>query len=129
MTCFPLDHVSIMVRSLEASMPYYSTLLPLLGYHEKREGVWTDGAGFFFQFREAEPETRPYERFGPGMNHLGFAAPDRETVERIRSEMERAGFPVPKVASLGGAAALFMRDPDGIRFEITYYPEGVEAVA
>jgi catechol 2,3-dioxygenase-like lactoylglutathione lyase family enzyme len=123
-----LDHVSLLVSSIEASEPYYDALLPLLGFTKERPGIWTDGAGFFFQFREAKPGTGPYERFGAGMNHLGFAAPDPETVERVRSAMEAAGFPIPEIQELGGAIALFMKDPDGIRFEITYYPPGVNVV-
>ena len=42
--------------------------------------------------------------------------------------MQAAGFEVPDVQNLGGAIALFMKDPDGIRFEITYYPPGMAVV-
>ena len=38
------------------------------------------------------------------------------------------GFEVPEIQNLQGASALFMKDPDGIRFEITYYPPGVSIV-
>jgi catechol 2,3-dioxygenase-like lactoylglutathione lyase family enzyme len=123
-----MDHITIQVGNAEASTPYYDTLLPLLGFTKEREGVWHNGDGFYFQFREAEPDTRPYDRYGAGMNHLGFSAPDRDTVLAVRSAMEAAGFPVPNVQGLGGASALFMKDPDGIRFEITYYPPGMNVV-
>jgi len=42
--------------------------------------------------------------------------------------MGNAGFDVPEVQNLGGAIALFMKDPDGIRFEITYYPPGMAVI-
>jgi len=42
--------------------------------------------------------------------------------------MEDSGFAVPDIQQLGGATALFMKDPDGIRFEVTYYPPGVSVV-
>ena len=45
-----IDHLTLLVASLERSMPYYSHLLPLLGFTRKRDHVWTDGEGFFFQF-------------------------------------------------------------------------------
>ena len=45
-----VDHVTLLVGSLEASMAYYDTLLPLLGFTKKRDHIWTDGDGFFFQF-------------------------------------------------------------------------------
>jgi catechol 2,3-dioxygenase-like lactoylglutathione lyase family enzyme len=34
MTAPKLDHVTLLVSSLERSMPYYERLLPLLGFHE-----------------------------------------------------------------------------------------------
>ena len=109
-------------------MPYYDTLLPLLGFAKERDHVWHDGAGFYFQFGEAREETRPYERYGAGMNHLGFSAPDVATVERVRRAMADAGFEVPEIQKLRGATALFMKDPDGVRFEITHYPPGAAVV-
>jgi len=59
------------------------------------------------------------------MNHLGFSANSVDEVNSVREKMKLAGFEVPETQSLQGATALFMRDPDGIRFEITYYPPGV----
>ena len=123
-----LDHVTLLVGSLEASMPYYEALLPLLGFAKRRDHVWTDGDGFFFQFRQARDGTAPYERYGAGMNHLGFGAASPEQVHAIRAAMQAAGFEVPDVQNLGGAIALFMKDPDGVRFEITWYPPGMAVV-
>ena len=122
------DHVTLHVTSLAVSMPYYDALLPLLGYRKLKDHNWTDGEGFFFQFREAKPGTSPYERYGAGMNHLGFGADTPELVHRVRDVMKNAGFEVPDIQDLGGATALFMKDPDGIRFEITHYPPGVNVV-
>ena len=42
--------------------------------------------------------------------------------------MADVGFAVPEIQHLRDATALFMKDPDGIRFEITHYPPGAEAV-
>ena len=123
-----IEHLTLLVSSLEASMPYYARLLPLLGFEKKRDHVWTDGDGFFFQFLQARPGSRPYERHGAGMNHLGFGADSPEQVHAIRREMASAGFAVPEVQDLGGATALFMKDADGIRFEITWYPPGTSVV-
>ena len=123
-----MDHLTLLVSSLERSMPYYEQLLPLLGFHKKKDHVWTDGNGFFFQFQQAKPGTSPYERYGAGMNHLGFGAETPEHVHAIREAMGRAGFEIPDVQNLGGAIALFMKDPDGIRFEVTYYPPGMAVV-
>lgn len=123
-----LDHVTILVSSLERSMPYYDCLLPLVGMSKKRPHVWTDGAGFFLQFLQARAGTSAYERYGAGMNHLGFGARSSEEVRGVQRAMRAAGFEAPEIQELDGAVALFMKDPDGIRFEITCYPPGVDAV-
>ena len=123
-----MDHITLLVSSLERSMPYYEQLLPLLGFTKKKDHVWTDGNGFFFQFQQAKPGTSPYERYGAGMNHLGFGVATPDQVLAIRDAMSSAGFEVPNVQNLGGAIALFMKDPDGIRFEVTYYPPGMAVV-
>src|SRR5689334_2354608 len=106
-------------------MPYYDRLLPLLGFDKLRDHVWSNGRGFFFQFRQAAAGTSPYERYGAGMNHLGFGVSSPDEVHAIRRRMLDHGFEVPDIQNLNGAVALFMKDPDGIRFEVTYYPPGV----
>lgn len=123
-----IDHATLLVSSLDRSMPYYDHLLPLVGFCKTRDHVWTDGNGFFFQFLQAKAGTSPYERYGAGMNHLGFGASSPHEVHAIRASMRDAGFEVPDVQDLRGAIALFMKDPDGMRFEITYYPPGMAVV-
>lgn len=123
-----LDHVTVLVSSLEQSMPYYDALLPLLGFVKQKNHIWHDGNGFYFQFMQAKSGTSDYERYGAGVNHLGFEAPDVATVEHIREKMAVAGFPVPEIQKIRGATALFMKDPDGIRFEVTYYEPGTPVV-
>lgn len=123
-----IDHVSIMVRKLAVSLPYYETLLATLGWERRSTTTWTDGAGCFLQFRQAHDGTADYGRYAPGMNHLGFGAPSAAVVRAVREAMAAAGFPVPEIQNLGGAEALFLKDPDGIRFEVTWYPPGVNVV-
>lgn len=123
-----LDHLTIAVRSMTESSPYYEALLPLVGMRQQSPMIWTDDDGFFIQFIEAKPGTRDYERYGPGLNHAGFGAASLEDVVRVRDGMMQAGFAPPEIQNLGGAQALFMKDPDGLRFEITHYPPGVTVV-
>ena len=123
-----IDHVTILVSSLEQSIPYYEKLLSLIGYKKLRDFVWTDEQGFYFQFNQAKEGTSHYERYGAGMNHLGFSAPSPEFVNNVQQQMKAAGFDVPDIQHFDDVRALFMKDPDGIRFEISYYPPGVQAV-
>ena len=116
-----LDHIVLLVGSLEKSLPYYETLLPLLGFTKSREHVWGNPDGVYLDFKEARPGLPGYERYGAGLNHLGFTAPDMAALERVRTEMAAAGFEVPDTQQFGDDRALFMKDPDGIRFEVTVY--------
>lgn len=121
------DHLTVMVSSLDESMAFYDALLPLLGFRKRKDHVWSNGT-FFLQFMQAREGTRPYERYGAGMNHIGFTAPDPATVAGVRQAMQDAGFDVPEIQQLKGATALFMKDPDGMRFEISHYPPGMPPV-
>ncbi len=121
------DHLTIMVSSLDESMAYYDALLPLLGFDRRKDHVWSNGS-FFLQFLQAGKDTRPYERYGAGVNHIGFTAPDPASVAAVRQAMQDAGFDVPEIQQLRGATALFMKDPDGFRFEISHYPPGMPPV-
>lgn len=123
-----IDHLKILVASIERSMPYYDKLLTLIGFEKLRNDVWTDGDGFFIQFEQANAGTSEYERYGAGMNHIGFCAPSPEFVINVQRQMKESGFLVPETQHRGSAVALFMSDPDGIRFEITYYTPGMTVV-
>ena len=120
MQSYPIDHATILVSSLEASLAYYRVLLPLLGYSEAADGSWR-GAGFSLQFAQARPGSGAYDRYGPGLNHLGFALPNREAVEAVGAAMASRGFAVPAIQNFGSATALFLKDPDGLRFEVTHH--------
>jgi catechol 2,3-dioxygenase-like lactoylglutathione lyase family enzyme len=126
MASLKTDHLNLLVSSLDASLPYYERLLELLGFKRDRKTIWSNKDGFFLQIQQAKPGTRKYERYGAGMNHLGFKAESAQEVHAIRQAMHDAGFEVPEIQDLDGVIALFMKDPDGIRFEISYYPPGTD---
>jgi lactoylglutathione lyase len=116
-----LDHIVLLVGSLERSLPYYEALLSAIGFEKSRDHVWGNGDGVYFDFKEATEPGEGYRRYGIGLNHLGFTAPSKEAVEAVAHAMQAGGFEVPALQRLGNSWALFMKDPDGMRFEITYY--------
>jgi catechol 2,3-dioxygenase-like lactoylglutathione lyase family enzyme len=120
--CRGIDHIAMRVSSLKASGPYYAALLPLLGFAPAGETAWRNGSGLVLHFSEADEGARPYDRYGAGMNHLGFSVTSAAAVADVRAAMAAAGFLVPEIQRFGAASALFMKDPDGIRFEVTYDP-------
>ena len=116
-----LDHIVIMVRSLETSLPWYAALLELIGFAKTREHVWVSDDGLGIDLKEAEAAARDYERYGPGLNHLGFTAPDDAALDAVREGMAQAGFDVPEKQQFDDETATFFRDPEGLRIEVTVY--------
>ncbi|MGP1283921.1 MAG: VOC family protein [Parasphingopyxis sp.] len=116
-----LDHIVILARDIAASTRWYDALLGLIGFTRQRDHIWANGEGLAVDLREAQPDTRPYERFGAGLNHLGFTAPDIEALEAVRFGMADAGFEVPDIQHFDDDHAVFFKDPDGLRVEIAVY--------
>ena len=105
-----LDHLTILVGSIEGSRSFYETLLPLLGFSRTTRENWTDGKGFFFQFRAANAGTRPYERHGAGLNHMGFGARDQHLgLDHARATFDAMG----QVMQFGQIALLVQRRQHG----------------
>ena len=115
-----LDHVVILVRSLDASLGWYSTLLGLIGFEKSRDHVWWNGE-VAIDLKDARPGTPDYERYAPGLNHLGFTAADETALDAVRDGMAAAGFVVPEKQHIGSTLATFFKDPDGMRIEVTVY--------
>ena len=123
-----LDHPTILYSDREASEAFYRAVLPLVGFQETASGIWSDGEGFHLQFMKAKAGTRPYERYGAGLNHWGFGMGSEEDVHALRAGLLATGIDAQPVQDLGGAQALFVPDPDGLRLEFTWYPDGVAVV-
>lgn len=128
MTIPKLDHLTILSRSPEVASRFYALLLPELGFEPRRPGIWARADGLHLQFLPARDGTRDYERYGPGLNHLGFAAPDEAFVVRLAEMMAAAGYAARLQRFTDGTVALFLPDPDGLRVEVSCYPPGVPPV-
>ena len=60
-------------------------------------------------------------RYAPGLNHLGFTAPNREAVVAVKDSMTKAGFEVADIQEFEKGSALFLKDADGMRLEVSCY--------
>lgn len=120
---FPMamDHLVILASDLTQSLAFYSALLPMIGFKKNNEHVFSNAQGIYLDFRAATEPQHGYHRYGPGLNHLGFTAHTRQEIEQIRQEMERQGFAMPEIQDFDEDCALFIKDPDGLRFELTHY--------
>lgn len=116
-----MDHVVIYLSDLEVNIAFYDVLLPLIGFQKNRDHVFSNEDGNYLDFRQATMPDYGYERFAPGLNHIGFAADNRDAVVAIRESMKDAGFDVPAIQEFPDGSAVFFRDADGMRIEIGSY--------
>jgi lactoylglutathione lyase len=113
-----LDHIVILLSNLDANLPFYETLLPLIGFSKGRDHVFGNEDGLYLDFRQSAKPEHGYERYAPGLNHLGFSASDRHVVEAVQQAMASAGFEVPEIQEFPSGSALFLKDADGMRIEV-----------
>ena len=113
-----LDHIVLLVSDLPKSVAFYEELLPFLGFRKTADHVFGNAEEVYFDIRQAENLDHSYQRFAPGLNHIGFTAPSRNAIEQVQDAMKDAGYEVPDVQSFGEGVALFLKDPDGMRIEV-----------
>lgn len=128
-----LNHVDLVVSSLERSLPFYRDLLAPLGYHrisevegERGETIWYLGCpGSAIGLRQAQA-LGGYDRYRVGLHHLAFEAVSRGTVDERHAWLVSSGAevetPPQEYSYVPGYYAVFFYDPDGIKLEIVHMP-------
>ena len=136
-----VSHIEITVRDMEAAVPFYDKLLPLLGYslahrscavfetHDKHVVSYEHprlGIAITSPRREFADEAVHRRRPG-ALHHLAFKVESRADVDRLHDELLKIGATVvipPRAFpeyTPPGYYALFFKDPDGIKYEIVTY--------
>ncbi|HJS95404.1 MAG TPA: VOC family protein [Solirubrobacteraceae bacterium] len=132
-----VDHVDLVVSSIERSLPFYRELLGPLGWvgvteerGERGETIhylWGPDWGGALGLRErpTEGDESAYDRYAIGLHHLAFEAPSRNAVDAAEEFARRN-------AELDGEAgerhytpgyyAVFFFDPDGLKLEVVHRP-------
>ncbi len=136
-----LSHIEITVASMERAIPFYDRFLPLLGFtlaeryearldaHDKHVVSYEHPA---FSIAITSPRSsmageRVHRRRPGALHHLAFKADSRAEVDRVHEALVAMGanvvippreFPEYRPA---GYYALFVHDPDGIRYEVVTY--------
>ena len=130
-----VQHVDLVVSSIERSLPFYRELLAPLGFHrigevqgERGETIWyLSGAASALGLREAQtPSQGPYDRYRVGLHHLAFEAQSRgavnERADWLRAQDAEIESGPEEFAYLPGYYAVFFYDPDGMKLEIVHIP-------
>jgi glyoxylase I family protein len=130
-----VQHVDLVVSSIERSLAFYRDLLAPLGFHrigevegERGETIWyLSGAASAIGLREAQtPSEGPYDRYRIGLHHLAFEARSRGAVNERAGWLRDQGAEIEsgpeEYAYLPGYYAVFFYDPDGMKLEIVHIP-------
>jgi glyoxylase I family protein len=130
-----VQHVDLVVSSIERSLPFYRELLAPLGFHrigevegERGETIWyLSGAASAVGLREAQtPSEGAYDRYRVGLHHLAFEASSHGAVNERANWLRSHGAEIEsgpeEYAYLPGYYAVFFYDPDGIKLEIVHVP-------
>jgi catechol 2,3-dioxygenase-like lactoylglutathione lyase family enzyme len=116
-----LDHIVLLVSEVASCITFYDVLLPLIGFEKKSDHIFGNSDGVYLDIRQAGEPAHGYHRHGPGLNHIGFTAENRAKIQIVGRAMAEAGFEVPKIQEFEDGSALFLRDLDGMRVEISSY--------
>jgi catechol 2,3-dioxygenase-like lactoylglutathione lyase family enzyme len=134
-----IDHVDIVVSSLERSLPFYEGLLRFIGYVEVGDIVGERGERVVYLsrhqtdgsvgLRERLSAGGPHvlDRYALGPHHLAFSVANREIVEKLAAWARETGAEIEsgrrEYDYTPGYYALFVHDPDGIKLEFVHRPE------
>ncbi|TVU17322.1 hypothetical protein EJB05_33346 [Eragrostis curvula] len=119
-----LNHISIVCRSVEASLRFYTDVLGFVPIRRPGSfdfnGAWLFNYGIGIHLLQSEdPDSLPEKReINPKDNHISFQCESMMAVERRLKEL---GIPyVQRVVEEGGINVdqIFFHDPDGFMIEI-----------
>src|SRR4051794_36223087 len=129
-----VQHIDLVVSSIERSLPFYRELLAPLGYHrisempgERGETIWyLSGDVVAIGLRQAQSEGR-HDRYAVSVHHIAFEAWSRETVDERAAWLRDRGAEIEsgpeEYGYMPGYYAVFFYDPDGIKLEIVHIPD------
>lgn len=125
-----IDHIYISVNDLGHSEPFYDTVMEILGFRKSRFAIDGDAHVQYYN-RLFGDVLRParhrvaHDAYAPGLHHLSFRVETAEDVRTLATRLQEAGIDASEPRLHPEYApdyhATFLRDPDGIRLDITNY--------
>ena len=133
-----IDHLDLVVTSLEHSLAFYRGLLEPMGYvhageiaGERGERVvylsrQGGGGSISLRERQSSAHATPYERYAVGIHHIALAASSRAQVDEraswLREQEAKIESGPREYDYTPGYYAVFLYDPDGLKLEIVHRP-------
>ena len=125
-----IHHLGLTVSDVQRSARWYEEVLGFarVGSHgdatTERRKVFLRHAGFDIRLGLVEHDRsskHPFDETLTGLDHLAFAVPTHDDLERWASRLQELGVtcsPIAASHSIPGAAVLVFRDPDNIQLEL-----------
>ena len=131
-----MDHLDVVVSSVERSLPFYRELLTPLGVEyvqeepgERGETIhYLSGKGLWgaIGLRERQSDG-DFDRYRIGLHHICFPADSREQVDERAAWLREQGAEIEsgpeEYGYSEGYYAVFFYDPDGLKLEIVHNPD------
>ena len=133
-----VDHIDLVVSSLETSLPFYRDLLGPLGWRWVHEVEGERGETIHYLFRrdgrgsiglreqQSGAGGGEHDRYSVGVHHIALDCGSRRAVDRAagwaRENRVQIESGPQEYAYSPGYYAVFLHDPDGIKLEILSKP-------
>jgi glyoxylase I family protein len=133
-----LQHVDLVVTSLERSLPFYRGLMEQLGGLAESEVEGERGETIHYlsvadvpgalgvREKQSDDHPAPYDRYSIGVHHVAMNAPSRQAVDAVASWLGEIGAPIesaPREYDYSpGYYAVFFHDPDWLKLEVMHRP-------
>lgn len=125
-----VSHVSLTVRDVEASTPWYERLFDAQKLMDDDEGgvhrsvVLLAPGGLLLGLHQhaSTPANDRFSEFRVGLDHVSFACPDRAAVAEWQARLEELGIAHSGITDAPYGNVLVFRDPDNIQLEFFSLP-------
>ena len=129
-----IDHLMINANRYEASVKFYSWLMPKIGYPEKHSydgedpviGFAGPGGSLWLSNSAANMRSDNFHKRRVGLREVAFRAETRAEVDAVAKDVESNGGKIldapqeyPQYAP--GYYSVFFTDPDGLKLEVVTY--------
>ncbi len=120
----PIAHVAVTVSDLERSTRWYAELFGSQPVLDEEAGSFhhtvfaLEGGQLFGLHTHPEGAGDSFDELRTGLDHVGFASPDRAGLERWVSRLDDLGIAHGGIVDAYYGSGLSFRDPDGIALEL-----------
>ncbi|MFE9328531.1 VOC family protein [Nocardia sp. NPDC052278] len=125
-----LHHLAITTAEQAKTAPFYDAVLGALGYTREHTSeqlcTWVGPVPEILLYTVEGDDDRQHTHGRPGWHHAAMEVEDRETVEAVHRAVNDGGWTVvhpPREYDYSeGYFAVFVTDPDGVRWEFAHIP-------